>query len=165
MAAGASAFLTDEEVAAVTGYAASAHRRLNACLRGEEAIDDEIKAVIALLDRAIAKSGVSGDLQLYRGVDGDVASWLAPSLRAGVTLRDDAYMSTSASIGGASIFSSWPPGLIFRIRLPAGARALDMRRFSAYPDEHEFLLPRGTELRILGFDGARTIDADVVLNV
>jgi len=156
--------LTAEEEAAVRLYSSSYHALVNACLRGEEACGAGVLATIAALDSALVKSPLAVDVELFRGVDGDVASYMtAAGLYVGSVLENDGFVSTSADASAALLFAIFPPGgLLLRIRAPAGTLALDMAGLSDYPDEREFLLPRGTRLRVVAYDEvARILDTEV----
>lgn len=156
--------LTSQEQAAARLYSGPYHARVNGCLGGEEDFDDAIRATVAALDSAIAKSRLAGDLVLFRSVGGKVASYmLMAGVRAGSILENDGFVSTSADPVAVRLFASLPPGgLIVRIHVPAGTLALDMTEMSEYPQEREFLLPRGTRLRVLSYDNvARILDTEI----
>lgn len=151
--------LTPAEEAAARLYSGAYHAHVNGCLRGEEAYDETARATTAALDSAVAKSPLAADLELFRGVDGDVASYMiAVGLHAGSILENDGFLSTSADPIAARLFAMFPPGgMVLRIRAPAGTLALDMSGLSNYPAEREFLLPRGSRLRVVAYDAAAGI--------
>jgi hypothetical protein len=159
--------LTPEEIDAVWEYSGPGYRRINAFLRGEEAGDDALRRTVELIDSAIAKAKLATDLVLYRGIGEPGATmWRERGLRVGQRRTDVAFVSTSADPTVANLFSDTPPdGLILRIQAVAGTCALNMTSYSAYPNEAEYLLPRGTTVRVLGYDpGTRTVEAEVVWN-
>jgi hypothetical protein len=156
--------LTPEEAAAVRLYSGPAYRRINESLRGEQDMDDSVRSIIAALDGAISKSTLSMPLTLYRGIDGDGASYIRDQgLRVGSVLSEVGFMSTSLSPSAAGIFSIFPPGgFLLKVHAPTGSLALDMTDFSLFPAEQEFLLPRDTRLRVIAYDpSSRTIEAEV----
>ncbi|MDQ8757941.1 ADP-ribosyltransferase [Sphingosinicella sp. LHD-64] len=159
------AILTTEEKSAVTAYTSSYYRAINACLRGDGGCDDKVKSTIEALDRAIAKSLLPAEQVVFRGVSDNYASYLRSSgLRTGSVVIDDAYVSTSRDPKKASFFAAIPPeGLIMKIHIPAGSLALDVAPYSDFPAEEEILLPRGTKLRVTGYDsGTRTLEMEVI---
>jgi hypothetical protein len=155
---------TSEEREAARAYSTFFHRRVNEYLRGEEEADEKVLATIEALDSAIAKRPCSTELALFRGVDGEVASYMRRSgLPVGSMITYDSFVSTSADPGWAELFAAIPPGgLILKIHVPAGSYALDMAPFAVSPIEREVLLPRGTRLRVLSYDGARMVETEVV---
>ncbi|MGQ0559994.1 MAG: ADP-ribosyltransferase [Sphingosinicella sp.] len=150
--------LSDDEIAAVRAYAGLQYRMIDGCLRGDKPCPDAVLEQIRLLDSAVAKSQLKSDVVLFRGVDGDAAD----SIRAGGTaigsiLCDPAFMSTTTNPEKAALFSTFPPGgIMYKISALKGMSALPMASYSNYPKEQEFLLPRGTKLKVLGYNAANS---------
>lgn len=151
--------LTSEETKALKKYSGSFHRPLNDCLRGIEPCDQETQRITGLLDAAIKKSVVPSSLTLFRGVDDDGARRIfSIGLRVGLEIRDEGFMSCSTDLATARLFSAGaPPGIVLQIRVPKGGKALDLSPYSRYPAEQEVVLPRGTALRVIGFDASSGI--------
>jgi len=142
------------------------HRDINAYLRVEEVGDARLRATVAAIDAAIARSRLDADFLLFRGIDAAVARQLvAAGLRPGSVLSDAAYMSTSPKLLTARTFASWPErGLILRMRTPRGTIALDASPYSAFAAEQEVLLPRDIGIRILAdADASGVMDAEVLI--
>ena len=158
--------LTDEELEALQDYTGSGYLRVNDCLRGDDDSDDAVERTIAALDSAIAKAISSEDMTVYRGYDTRVASYLSNHvLKLGSVVTEPAFTSTSRTEIRARAFAEWPDGLVVRIKIPAGSNALDVSPYSVNPDEDEILLPRGSSLKVVGYDKlTKVIDAEVVSN-
>jgi len=159
--------LDAEEILAVETYAGSQYRLINGCLRGDEPCTTRILTMIGAIDRAINRSRLPADLILFRGIGGDAAAAIRSSgIAVGSMMFDDAFMSTSIDPRTAGMFAQFPPGgLMLRIRAPKGMNALDMAPYSPYAREREFLLPRGTVLRVLGYNSsASELECEVVIN-
>lgn len=159
--------LSSEELKAVKVYSGDRHREINTCLRGEEPCAAATLALVKAIDAAISKARLPHERILFRGVGVAAASRIrASGLAVGSSLIDDAFMSTSTSPSTAGMFAHFPPGgLMLKIHAPSGMRALDVGPYSLYPDEGEFLLPRGTELRILGYDPAKSeLECEVIVD-
>jgi hypothetical protein len=69
------------------------------------------------------------------------------------SLIDAGFLSTSTREDVAKRFLGWEGGgMLLKINVPAGRNVLDMHPYSVNRDEHEFLLPRDAELRVIGYD-------------
>jgi len=148
--------LTREEQAALGAYSGNAYDAINTALRSGEGMDDKIAATIDLLDSAIAKSTTPTNLVVYRGVGENYARVLKQrELREGDSIVERGFLSTSISVDVARGFlGRRGGGLLLKIRVPAGSNALDMLPYSRHPEEQEILLPRGAELRAVGYDAS-----------
>lgn len=157
--------LTDEQISAVTYYCGPGYRPINDVLRRRAKATRTTTAAVHNIDAAIATEALAEDRILYRGIGKVGADELrAIGIAVGDVLRDPAFLSTSVDPVQAGIFADTPPGgLRMRILAPAGSIALDVSPYSPFPDEHEYLLPRNTGLRIVGFDPAtQTIETELV---
>lgn len=152
--------LTAKEISAVESYTGPSYALINGCLRFEEPISDATRAAINGLDTAIAKSVTSRDIVVYRGVDETYARTLeARDLATGDFLQDAGFLSTSLDENVARRFlGSAGGGMLIKIKVRAGSKALDVSPYSKNPDEKEFLLSRDAELRVVGYDA----DSDVL---
>jgi len=136
--------LTPDEVQAGLFYSSKGDRILNSALRRGEAIESpRVAQKLADLDSAIAKSALSKDTVLTRGMKGDHAVEFAKSLRPGDTFVDAGYTSTSAT-------RAYDMPVQIRINAKKGQAAAPIPSF--YASEGEFLLPRGTRFRVVGND-------------
>jgi hypothetical protein len=151
--------LTPEEKVSIAGYTGSLYGVINDFLRFGEDADESVIASIGQIDSAIAKSKVNEDLTLYRGVDERYAAELQRrAITIGDSLVDAGFLSTSKSESIARRFLGFEGGgLLFKIRIPEGRKALPVGPYSKYPNEEEFLLPRETELRIVGYDAENDV--------
>ena len=146
--------LSRAEKEAARRYSGSAYSKINLALRFEEPADRETLATIKHLDAALAKSSTSRKLIIYRGVDADYAAVLERrGLRIGDSIIDAGFLSASTREDVARQFLGWEGGgMLLKIHLPAGSNALEMQPYSEHPEEHEILLARDVELRVIGYD-------------
>jgi hypothetical protein len=88
-------------------------------------------------------------------------------LKIGDTIVDHGFLSTSRRREEAVRFMrEGSSGMLLRIRLPQGCNALDLSPYSTNPDEQEILLPRETELLVLGYDADEDVlDLEVTTGV
>jgi hypothetical protein len=157
--------LTEDEIAAVVAYSDAAYSEINGALRAGRDLNDDLSRTVERLDSAIAKSPTAKNLVVYRGVGEDYAGNLERlGLQAGDVIIEEAFLSTSTHEDIAKRFLGWTGGgMILKINIPAGSNALDMHPYSQFPEEHEFLLPRGANLRAIGYDAnADALELEVV---
>ena len=119
---------------------------------------------------------LSEDTTLYRGIkirqDSSYASKIK-NLKVGDILSEDAYLSTSSDIKTAGEFSRG--GYQFKIKVPKGSKVIDVDKYrgtNAFDaqagqirNEHEFLLQRGSKLKITKIsseNGKNIIEAEYV---
>lgn len=146
--------LTDDELAAAKAYAGQLYVRINETLRFGNQADSEVQQTIDCLDSAIGKSETKEDLVVYRGVDAEYAAQLAKrELRAGDRIVDAGFVSTSKHKSVAKRFLGFVGGgMLIKVRIPSGSKALLMNPYSECPDEDEILLSRDAEMRVIGYD-------------
>jgi hypothetical protein len=154
--------LPPEELEALVTYQKSGYREINAVLRRKADVLDELSAerlaeaeqnirnLDALIDRT---PGLEADTWLYRGVEGDLLEAIA-SQGVGGIVTDAGYQSTSFVRSQAERFAgrlSDRGGAVLRIAAPKGQKGIVMSaaRSSGLTNEYEFLLPKGTSLRII----------------
>jgi len=82
----------------------------------------------------------------YRGVTANVAE----KFKVGKIFQDDAFMSTSLSAEVASDFTAG--GALLQIQIGTGQKVLPAFPASQLHAELELILPRGSQLRIIGVD-------------
>lgn len=156
--------LTAEERAAFVAYTGSRFREINDALRSEERLTPEAEKISAALDRA--QSPV--DAVVYRGIRGPAArQFRDANLEPGDVFYDKSFASTSMSMDVARNFMAADQGnaIMLVITLPERTKGLYIARLSKYPDEQEFLLQRGTEMKVKRWDPAAGIlEVEVIVD-
>jgi hypothetical protein len=145
------------------------HERLSQYLGGEPT-PEAFWRRIAELDQALHQPLLE-PVETVRGLH-DVSFLLAPDgtplgnrdprMLIGMTQTEPGYMSTSLGVN-PTVVDGNPFEFRMRMRLPEGAHGLWMGTRSAYPDQRELILPRGTRYRITnvvhtGFTWTQTRD-------
>lgn len=147
--------LTDAERAALGEYTGDGYEALNKAVR-DGAEPPEAKA----LDAAIAKGQAAEDMILYRGVT------LTPDqtgpLALGTVLEDRGYVSATYDPQTASMWAGLRHGdaepTVLRIQTRKGSTALLLDDFATLlSEEHEVLLPRGSQMLVLSEPTIETI--------
>ncbi|WP_285693324.1 ADP-ribosyltransferase [Actinomadura sp. NBRC 104412] len=87
------------------------------------------------------------DVSFMRLADGTPLGSRDPALLVGSTQTEPAYMSTSLGRDPATVDGN-PFSYHMHIDLPPGSRGVWMGHDSAYPDQRELILPRGTRYEI-----------------
>lgn len=155
---------TADEITAIKYYTGLGYLRINGQLRGEFQTDRRLDDAIKSLDSVLNKSTMNADTVVFRGFP----KWYSDFLRqggiaVGSVLYDDAFLSTSMSMEVSKSFAEWPDGLMVKITVRKGSQAMDLSPYSTKPDEKEILLPRGTGLRIVGYDAhTQVLEAEVI---
>lgn len=146
--------LTAVQCAAIVRYVNGGHIRINGDCRGDSDGDPEVLRDIHLLDEALAASPLEDEQVVYRGVSKHYADEVERRMAyAGDTLADKGFVSTSLSKLVALRFIGYEAGgLLMKIRIPKGSRALLLAPYSPLPDEEEYLLPRDTVLKLISYD-------------
>lgn len=101
------------------------------------------------IEAAVNATSLSEAITVYRGAD---SSTFGDSSLVGSTISDKAFVSTSLLEGVAAEFDS---GVMMEIRLPKGAKALNMDRWQegegmGSTKEYELLLQRNSTFRVIG---------------
>jgi hypothetical protein len=159
--------LDDEEHRAVVEYTSGGHRSINEHLREGSLATSEARNAIRLLDALLLRQRLAEEIIVFRGLGPEYAqSFRTLNLPVGTIIEDLGFMSTSRTMARARLFSCWPPGgLMLRIRVPAGTKALDLSTCSSFPDEDEVLFARSTKLRLLGLGSAPDVlEMEVVVD-
>lgn len=144
--------LTNLEVKAVSAYTKAGYKTLNKIMYktlrssalGE--VDPSVAGFVHNLDLAIAKTSLSEDLQVFRGI-GSASRFeaLKRNLKAGDTLLlDKGYMSTSLDASRVTMFTQGSESTRLKILLPKGSKALPVGEMTAYKQEREILLGRNS---------------------
>lgn len=145
--------MTTEEIHAVESYTGYFSEQINATLRGTvedgRVMTPGLNKTIAHMDSAFGASvPLSREAVVFRGIDYTVH---LPD-KAGATFKDKGFTSTTldAKVAGSSFAGAH--GTIAWIRLPKGARVLNVagRGLAQFKKEKEVLLPRGSRFRITG---------------
>lgn len=160
--------LSGEETDAIMNYAGSDYSGINGLLRGEmteRMVENwnatgktDVRDMIQRVESGIDKFELKEPITVYRTCEKDVFESL--SQKVGSTFRDNAF--TSTTVLNESVASG---NVRMEINVPAG-KGIGAYIGSTYgqPDEHEFLLQRGTEFTVRGVSKAGdsyTIKMDV----
>jgi len=151
------------------------HQDINHYLRTEEVRtkhSDPPKAMIDskrnYLNESVSRidsamTPLSNDIEVVRVLRGE-----GPSRhRVGSVITDKAYMSTSTDPNFATKWrysvadDEAPTGLVLRLKVPAGTKALDISKTSASYGENELLLQRGLSYRVMKIMG-NVVEADII---
>lgn len=165
--------LSDSEILAVNRYTSGDYTDINTTLRSGEALEDDpvIAKCVRGVDTALAKSELKESIQVYRGASPKIfgldktASIADIEKLIGSIVTDNGYTSTSTDPKVASNYSH--DKLKFNITVPAGSgRGAYIAGMSLWPEESEFLLPRGTSFVVTGVSedkrGRAVVDMTVV---
>lgn len=146
--------LSGEETDAIMNYAGSDYSGINGLLRGEmteRMVENwnatgktDVRDMIQRVESGIDKFELKEPITVYRTCEKDVFESL--SKKVGGTFRDNAF--TSTTVLNESVASG---NVRMEINVPAG-KGVGAYIGSTYgqPDEHEFLLQRGTEFTVRG---------------
>lgn len=146
--------LSGEETDAIMNYAGSDYSGINGLLRGEmtermvenwnATSKTDVRDMIQRVESGIDKFELKEPITVYRTCEKDVFESL--SQKVGSTFRDNAF--TSTTVLNESVASG---NVRMEINVPAG-KGVGAYIGSTYgqPDEHEFLLQRGTEFTVRG---------------
>jgi hypothetical protein len=159
---------TEDEQVAINGYSGSDFMPINDFLRkrkpGEDRPhhDDRHGEQIKHLDTVLRRSRMTEDVNVYRGLTGEIAKKVLKA-KPGSVIRDKGYVSTSLHRSVAADSFSGEEGLVLKLMLPKGNRAYLMngRGASNFASEHEVLLPRGSRFRIRHVEG-NVVTAEVL---
>jgi hypothetical protein len=143
--------------------------KINKALRDHDTLPDIEQKAVEVLDSATKASSLRSDVKVFRSVPnphevfGD--SWNDYGNNAGLTWRDDAFVSTSASENmAAALVTQHYSKIIMEMLVPKGVGALHVDR-GVYSDEKEILLGRGHRYRVVSDDrvsGTRRVIVEVV---
>ena len=144
--------ITEDERMSIIGYTGSDFEYINAALRGGD-MDSYIEHQVDEIDSGISKFNLKQDIKVYRGVDSLVVKQalgttdpdeINANFKGGV-FKDNGFMSTSTN--KQKTFS----GAQFEISVKRGrGKGAFVAPISSFKSESEFLLKRGTELKITG---------------
>jgi hypothetical protein len=149
--------LTDGERLALHDYKGTGYREINEWARGGDRFDadEELRATVARLDRALARYRLLEAVWVYRGIAEETYQLLTNAV-VGATVADAGYWSTTLVRETAEKFLTDSSDeddepVLLRILLPGGMHAIS----AGAPDlvremsEAEILLPRGSRFTVL----------------
>ena len=145
----------DEELDAIKAYTEGSYYDINEKLASlptgipanqiqPETDGDNRPMMIAALDSAVSKVKTPIDILLYAGLSADVDPL---SLAKGKSFVFKGFRS--ATIDPSVVLNGQAP-TVMQIRVRAGSTGMYLEDYSAIPGEKEFLLPRGSKIKILG---------------
>lgn len=152
--------MTGKERDTLTDYTETFFSRVNYDLRWDNTEDFEKQ--ISELDSAISKFNLTSDIVTYRGVSKSAFGGGVPEI--GSIISDKAYLSTS--IDKSVVEKNFNKGYILKINVPKGkGRGAYVDSISYHKGEREFLMKRGSKLKITGtasgdkegFHGGQTV--------
>lgn len=160
--------LTKAERGSLSAYTFKADRPINRQLRTNTCCKRNTAGHVKRLDSAFDKAAYPKTVTTYRGIDEKLFDGIASRATPGKTvLRDPAYMSTSLERSVAHGFAKQGKGRggIIKVKVPAGARALNVTTISEFKGEREVLLGRGSKYRVTKIDTRkRVIEVEMVMS-
>lgn len=147
--------LDRKETDAAIFYSADGFIALNGAIRGGtigEDLNADLRDVMSSLDAAITKGMVKEDTYVARGITGKFTQTLLAAVKEGSVFEEPGYTSTSATepFRGDGVDDA----IKMRILLPKGSTAAPIP--SAFNNENEYLLPRGSRFRVVKIKDAGT---------
>lgn len=151
--------LTRAEKNAIANYSGNYFARINARLRGvEKNLDPILRNTNKNLENALNKASLSRQRIVFRGL-GDqklFAQVRDGKLKAGSTITEKAYLSTTTRKSSAERFASTKQSpVILRIVAPKGAKGAQIGKLSSISSksgknlEREVLFQRGRKLQVV----------------
>lgn len=152
--------LTDSEQYAVQAYSGSAYKTINNTLRSGGALTGQAQN----LQNAVMKHTATKDLVLTRGVSQGALKAMGVSdisqLKPGGVITDKGFVSTTRKTSIAEQFSQG--GYALKVIVPKGKSVLPMKELSHYAKEDEFLLPAGSQFRVIGVTANKVVTVELV---
>ena len=151
-----------DEENSVVKYTGGSYYKWNYDLRNDNLENSSFKEYTPQLDAALSKFTLDRNITTYRGIDSDAVSALTGmdisaddpkgavsvingSLK-GAIISDKGYLSTSVSRQKAYGFSD---NYMLRVHTPKGkGHGAYVKSLSQYASEKEFLMPRGSHLKV-----------------
>lgn len=158
----------DQDMAtALNRYTSVRYELINETLRSNDEPSERVSDWISNIDRAFAldSAKTTRDLVAYRGMrSGELFGDRLSGNLEGLEWEEQAYLSTTAVQARARAFNRGGSGILMRILLPEGTRAIEGSPFNA---EAELIVDRGQRLRIvkdngLDEDGVRLLDVELL---
>lgn len=151
--------LSGEQEWALEAYIGNGYKVINDFLRSERGGDlsaapGKTAEVVGHLDGLLASQRTPEAVTAYRGVKGGVVRKLASLADSGGTFRDGGFLSATLSAATAADFADSQTGeaaAVVELSIPAGSRGAYVGHLDvANSNEAEFILPRGTAVKITG---------------
>jgi hypothetical protein len=150
--------VTPDEDWAINAYTGGGFQEINDSLRegtAPEKTRGKTPKVIEHLDRVMSRTAAPEPMTVYRGVGGDYAKKLIDAAKKGETVTDPTYLSTSLHEGTAKRTATTKGGadgekVVVHIDVPKGSPGLAPGAIDAGLHEAEWLMPRGTSLKLSG---------------
>ena len=152
--------LTESEAQSTGLYTNGSYYDMNQPTRAGTAfgmLDKRTVDKIHDLDRAIDKSPLKENMELYRGISAHSAREMfgGDGLKVGALIQDKGFVSTSKDL---SVADKWADrtdnagmrGVRVIIEAKAGQRGLDATKFSVDSKEKEVILPRDSQFTVIG---------------
>jgi hypothetical protein len=117
-----------------------------------ESAGDPFPSMIQSLDNALAKNQTQASFVVYNTLDGNAFD--ITQFKSNTIFAFKGYGSTSISLANALQYnSSYAEGgkniVVIQIKVPAGSNGAYVDDYSANPGENEFVLPRGSKVKIV----------------
>lgn len=161
--------LDDSQHTTLLRYSGGDYAALNDTLRNKSTPDESsVRANIRTSFRSFAAElnrlmkPLPVDAVVWRGIHANVRD----KYKTGDVFKDRGFVSTSINLNVANHFigrnPNGPRGTIFKIRVPAGARAAFLNRDTVDGREQEILLAPGTHFKVLDSEGSNFMHLQVV---
>lgn len=134
----------------IAHYTDGSYSTLNKQLREGQPMDHATATLAAHMDAAIAKSRLTENCTLYRGIAKPQA-FFGPNITVGTVVIDNGYLSTSKHASIAVNFSQG--GMLAVIKMQKGDHAIDVAGITYHSAEKEVVLGRGSMFKITGVYG------------
>ena len=149
----------DDELDAIREFTSGAYRDINEKLSGlltgipaeeiqPEGAGDTFPSMIQSLDNALAKNQTQASFVVYSslGMGGSDIAQFKPNS----TFAFKGYRPTTISLANALQYSQDEKNsVVLQIKVPAGSNGAYVDDYSASPGENEFVLPRGSKVRVV----------------
>lgn len=152
--------MTASEQQAVKAYSGSAYTTINNTLRSGGAMSPQAQN----LQNAVMKHTAIKDLVLTRGLSQGALTAMGVSdigqLKPGGVITDKGFVSTTRKTATAEQFSQG--GYALKVIVPKGKSVMPMKHLSHYASEDEFLLPAGSQFRVIGVTANKVVTVELV---
>ncbi len=161
--------LTQDQRQTVADYTGGDYVDINDDLR-DDALEDETRDQVAAIDAAIEGTpGLLRDTNLYRGNEllEYNEAFINDDLVVGDVIIDEAFMSTTIDreLATRMFTSERTPATLFQIQAPQGTAGIFVEPITFSEGEQEWILPRGTRLRIISVDKSDPMRVFVVVEI
>lgn len=160
--------LPEEQAQALADYTAGGYVGVNDGLRDDD-IDEKIQEQIELIDSAIQNTpNLPSDTKLYRGLTSEAYNdaFNNGDLVVGDVIIEDGFMSTSIGQETPWLFTSKKNnGVFYEILAPKGTTGIYVEPVTTQEGELEWLLPKGTNLKIVSIDTSNPNTVIVVMEI